>query len=91
MFIAAQARNIAEEKMNHRYYKIYKRYARKIMREIAWKCSRGKTRHQFSGENGEVLDQIAEELREVGYNVNVYSAAANTANDGMCKIDIMWG
>ncbi len=85
MYIAIQASNIAEEKQNHRYYKVYKRYVRRIMREIAWKCSRGKTRHQFRGEAEFVIKQIADELREVGYETEVYP------KDNKFELDIHWG
>ncbi len=83
VYFATQAKNICEEKANHRYYKLYKKYVRQINRNLTWLVARGKTRYEMGTENVdgyEVLCQIANELAGYGYKTNVFTRHRKVKN-----------
>lgn len=91
MFTAIQARNIANEKYNHDYYKIYKRHSAAIMRGIVRSAKQGYTSYDFSTYDAKritmgVLKQIANELQAYGYNTRV---SVEQTSDGKRKYGYM--
>lgn len=75
--IAIQAYNIATERNNHDYYRLYKRRVKHIMKCIQRGASNGKLEYIYHVKGIDyveetVLKQIASELNEIGYECNVY-------------------
>lgn len=82
MLTAIQACNIAKEKDNHKYYKVYKHCVKRIMREITWRAPRGKTKYIYKVKATDqifrVLSQIGRELTKLKYTTAVeYNTAEN--------------
>lgn len=95
MFTATQARNIANEKYNHDYYKKYRWFTAQTMRGITRAAKRGYTSYSYSipdakRMNMTVLRQIAAELQNYGYMTKV---GINATEDGKHKygiLDVSW-
>lgn len=95
MYTAIQAQNIAAERQNHTYYRLYKWRVREIMKEITHQANRGGVAYRFYAKRGhrmelDVLRQIAAELNKIGYQCKVDN---EKAEDGYKDwfIDIQWG
>ena len=95
MYSAIQAYNIAQEKQHHRYYQLYKRNARIIMRHISKAVNRGETFYCFCGKKNthmemRVLKQLDEELTIIGYVCNVYYDVNEKTNKKVWKMSVKW-
>ena len=95
MYTAIQAQNIAAERQNHNYYRIYKRRTRAIMRELTHRANLGDMSLRFYTKKGnrteiDVLRQIANELNLIGYVCNVCNEKLDTGHK-IWFIDIQWG
>jgi len=91
MYTAIQARNIANEKYNHDYYKLYRWYVATTMRRITRAAKRGYTQTDFVIENTKrtnmnVLRQIAQELAVYGYKTDV---RVESSQDGKRKYGVL--
>jgi len=94
MYTAIQAKNIAMEHMNHIYYKLYKRRVRYIMAELTRRANYGGTAFRFNAKRGdkmeiEVLEQIAAELNQIGYQCNVYNETTESGTKNW-YLNIQW-
>ena len=95
MYTAIQAQNIAAEKRNHNYYRMYKHRVRAIMRELTRRANYGDMSFRFYAKKGyrmelDVLRQIANELNLIGYTCNVYNERTE-AGQKVWFLDIKWG
>jgi len=95
MFTATQARNIANEKYNHEYYKNYRWYTSQIMRGITRAAKRGYTSFSYSLADARkmhmtVLRQIAGELNQYGYMTNVMVSASEDGKHKYGTLDVTW-
>lgn len=95
MFTAIQARNIADEKYNHMYYRLYKYYSAGIMRHITKTAKRGGLKCEYhNGCNSrmcrDVFAQIANELIKYGYHCNVRIENAKNKKYKYIVITIDW-
>jgi hypothetical protein len=95
MYTAIQARNIANEKYNHNYYRRYRWYCGTIMRGITRGAKRGDMRYKFTASdnrriNRDVLTQIAQELTQLGYNATIGVEATQDKKRKYTAIYITW-
>lgn len=95
MYTAIQAQNIAAEKQNHNYYRMYKYRVRAIMRELTRRANCGDMGFRFYAKKGyrmelDVLRQIATELNQIGYTCNVYNEKTEDGHKTWF-LDIQWG
>lgn len=76
MYTAIQAKNIVDEKYNHRYMLLYKHCVNKIMRGIKKQTFIGKYSKHFyfidAPVTYRVLSQICEEFKKIGYFCTFY-------------------
>lgn len=96
MYFAIQARNIVEEKSNHRYYRLYKRYVRRLNRDLTWKIKWGRTRSTLRAPLDQpyldVFEQIANEMRQYGYTAEVRQFEGNQTNPhSYSELIVRWG
>ena len=85
MYTAIQAYNIATERRNHNYYRLYKRRVKHIMRKLVYGANKGDLKYRYYPRKinyGEitVLKQIADELNEIGYSCNVNDCKNDKGN-----------
>lgn len=76
MYTAIQAYNIAAERRNHNYYKLYKHRVNHIMKCLIHGANIGDMEYRYYPRKINrveitVLNQIANELNEIGYTSNV--------------------
>ena len=95
MYTAVQARNIANEKYNHNYYRHYRWYCGTIMKGITKGAKRGDLRYDFTASdnrrlNRDVLAQIAQELSQLGYNATVGTDVSQDGKHKYAMISITW-
>ena len=95
MYTAIQARNIANEKYNHNYYRRYRWYCGIIMRGITRNAKHGDMRYEFTANdnrriNRDVLTQIAQELTQLGYNAIIGTETTQDKKRKYATIYITW-
>lgn len=94
MYTALQARNIANERVNHLYYRVYKHQVHIIMRNITKWANKGKTRLEYETANtrllNDVLSQIASELATYGYDATVTRMTGKNNRTYLLTV-IEWG
>lgn len=95
MYTAIQARNIAAEKLNHKYYRVYKRLVRAIMRRLTYHVNHGDMNLCFFAKRNsqievDVLNQIADELSQTNYHCSVHSKEVEGTDDKIWFIVIQW-
>lgn len=95
MYTAIQARNIANEKYNHDYYKRYRWYCRDIMSGITRSAERGDLNFAYAASdnrrmNRDVLAQIASELMELGYKASIAVDATQDGKRKYATIHVSW-
>ena len=95
MYTAIQARNIANEKYNHDYYKLYRWYVATTMRRITRAAKHGYTQTDFVIENTKrtnmnVLRQIAQELAAYGYKTDVRVEASQDNKRKYGVLEVRW-
>lgn len=95
MYTAIQARNIANEKYNHDYYRLYRIYCRDIMGGITRAAKRGELHYDYCAGNRrmvrDVLHQIAQELGQLGYKAGVRQEQSEDGKHRYAVIDVSWG
>ena len=94
MYTAIQARNIAIEKQNHRYYRMYRWRVRDIMHELTRRANNGESEFRYyakrnSSLEARVLRQICNELNQIGYNCKV-SYEKNDKDKKIWFMDLNW-
>lgn len=95
MYFAIQAKNLVDERYNHKYYKLYKRCVRKTNRMITWLTGRGKNRFKLKGAmddmHFDVFTQISDELRSYGYRTEIRDFPGDTKDPhSYYALDIRW-
>lgn len=95
MYTAIQARNIANEKYNHDYYRLYRWYCRDIMKGITRAAKRGYVTFDFAATNSkrmvrDVFNQIANELMQLGYQASVRQEQSEDGKHRYAVIDVNW-
>lgn len=95
MFTAIQARNVANEKCNHNYYKKYRWFCTRIMRGITKAAKNGHITYDWYTTDCKhitltVLKQIADELMVYGYNCNVSTLTDEQNKHKYAQIRISW-